>query len=878
MLSDSVLHFRTVAQVFGVSIVDAIARGTMTTLVISTVGSILGRPSKLTSDHCGSQTRATGSRKRCHLPNFLLLLAFSVVFRAIAIAEVPEVRRVVVFNDFDEIASPGITLLDQGIFAALSHSRYQIEWYSESLEANLFTDEASQRRILDRYVRKYEDRKPDLIIAVGPASLQFMVESHENFFPGVPIVFCGSSEDMLEKLKPDSSFTGVWGVVQPEETLTAALRLQPNTKHVVVVGGVGTYDRHLEDIVKQSLRNYESRLEFTYLTNLDMPTLLRRVGQLPSSTIVLYTSIFRDAAGRHFIDANQSSPTAIDASNAPVFILFDVNFGTGAVGGDIISFASDGNVAGHLAVRLLDGEQPQSIPVVKNADVWTFDWRALRRWGFKETDLPPGSIVLNRQPTLWESYKWYIITGLFWIVVETVLIVALLWQWARRTKAEEALRENEERLRLAVQAGRMFAYSWDAVTDVIERSGESAEILGVKSDQAATGTAISAMVYPDDKQRLETALAKLTVENPTLQITYRITRPDGAVAWLERNSRAYFDEHGKVKRIVGMIVDVTERQHAEQALRETNDALKIQRWVLQSQEELLKTFVQKVPAGVAMLDHNMLYLQVSDRWCTDYGLNAADVLGRSHYEIFPDLPERWKEIHRRGLAGETLRAEEDRWDREGGTIWSRWEIRPWRAADGTVGGILILTEDITRRKEMEEALSDMSRKLIESQEQERARIGRELHDDINQRLAMLSLELEQLQENPSEVQSRVQELRNQTTELSNDVQAMSHDLHSSKLEYLGVVAGIKSWCNEFGERQRVEIDFSNDVHSALPFEIGRSLFRVLQEALHNATKHSGVKRIEVQLRGFGKTLVRFISSFAIQAKGSTSKRHCKARV
>ena len=93
----------------------------------------------------------------------------------------------------------------------------------------MFTDEASQSRIRDGYIRKYEDRKPDLIIAVGPASLQFMVQSHEKFFPGVPIVFCGSSEDMLEKLKPDSSFTGVWGVVQPKETLTAALRLQPGT-------------------------------------------------------------------------------------------------------------------------------------------------------------------------------------------------------------------------------------------------------------------------------------------------------------------------------------------------------------------------------------------------------------------------------------------------------------------------------------------------------------------------------------------------------------------------------------------------------------------------------------------------------------------------
>ena len=101
-----------------------------------------------------------------------------------------------------------------------------------------------------------------------------------------------------------------------------------------------------------------------------------------------------------------------------------------------------------------------------------------------------------------------------------------------------------------------------------------------------------------------------------------------------------------------------------------------------------------------------------------------------------------------------------------------------------MGGILIFAEDITHRKEMEEAISGMSRKLIESQEQERARIGRELHDDINQRLAMLALELEQLQDHPSDVVGRVRELRKQTIEISNDVQALSHELHASKLEYL----------------------------------------------------------------------------------------------
>ena len=308
------------------------------------------------------------------------------------------------------------------------------------------------------------------------------------------------------------------------------------------------------------------------------------------------------------------------------------------------------------------------------------------------------------------------------------------------------------------------------------------------------------------------------------------------------------DSTGRVLGFTKQVHDITQRKQAEEALRELNRNLASQAALLQSREELQKIFIKSVPAGVAMLDREMRYLQVSDRWCADYRVDSSTILGRSHYEVYPDIPERWKEVHRRALDGETVRADEDRWDRkDGATTWVRWEIRPWRTPSGVVGGLLIFAEDITHRKEMAEALSDMSRKLIESQEQERARIGRELHDDITQRLAMLALGLQQLQDNPSEIQSRLEELRKQTTELLNDVQALSHELHSSTLEYLGVVGGMKSWCKEFGERQGMELHFNSDVRSPLPFEIGLSLFRVLQEALHNAVKHSRVKRVEVQL-------------------------------
>src|SRR5215831_909799 len=316
------------------------------------------------------------------------------------------------------------------------------------------------------------------------------------------------------------------------------------------------------------------------------------------------------------------------------------------------------------------------------------------------------------------------------------------------------------------------------------------------------------------------------------QLEKRYFRGDGSLMWGHLSISLLKTSPSPL--VIAMVEEITDKKRAEEALR--------------ASEDLLKIFVKNVPVEVAMLDRDMRYLQVSDCWSADYSLDCSQLLGRSHYELFPDCPQRWKEMHRRALAGETLRAAEDRWDREDGTTtWVRWEIRPWRTSSGTVGGILIFAENITRRKEMEEAISGMSRKLIESQEQERARIGRELHDDINQRLALLSIQLEQLRQNPSEVESRVQELRESVAEISHDVHGLSHDLHSSRLEYLGVVAGIKGWCREFAERQKMEIDFGSDLTSAVPLELGLSLFRVLQEALHNASKHSGVGRIEVEL-------------------------------
>jgi PAS domain S-box-containing protein len=650
-----------------------------------------------------------------------------------AAAQVKPVRRVLVFNDFGSVSSPGIAEMDREIFDGLQNSSYMVEFYNENLEVTLFPEEASQHQAREWYILKYSDRRPDVIITVGPASLRFMQEMHEGPFEDTPVVFCGIMEIPAGL---DSRFTGAWSSVQTGKTMESALRLQPNTRHVVVVGGVGSLDREGEAIVRKNLRGYESRFDFTYLTDLSMPDLLEQLKLLPNDTIVLHTAITQDTAGNRFIDATQAVPLVAGAARAPVFVLDDVDLNNGAVGGDLLSWAATARDAAKSALRILNGEKPQDIPIVRSDNVYMFDWRALRRWGLKESNLPPGSTILNRQPTLWESYRWYVIGGMTLMLVEALLISELLWQRIRRKAAE----------------------------------------------------------------------TKLIIANKQLE------------------------------------ADIADRKRAEATLRES--------------EERFRLVANTAPVMIWMSGQDKLYTYFNQSWLEFTGRSLREELGNGWAEgVHPeDLAPCLGTYEQAFDRCETFRVQYRLRRHDGEYRWVFDQGVPRFNADGSFAGFIGSCIDITERKLADEALAGMSRKLLEAQEQERARIGRELHDDINQRLALLSVEIQRMKEvSPStygELRSRMDELGKRTSEISTVVQSLSHELHSSRLEYLGLVSAMKSFCKEFGDKHKVEIDFSSEgIPSGIPPEISLCLFRVMQEGLQNALKHSGVRFFEVKLLG-----------------------------
>jgi signal transduction histidine kinase len=310
-----------------------------------------------------------------------------------------------------------------------------------------------------------------------------------------------------------------------------------------------------------------------------------------------------------------------------------------------------------------------------------------------------------------------------------------------RKQGEEELREGEERLRLAVQAGMMYAFEWDMASDGIVRTGQYRDILNWMDDPIRdTGRQFSARVHPDDRKAYAATETGLTAENPTYHTIYRLLRPDGSVIWLDESGRGFFDGKGRMLRTIGMVADVTEHKLAEQTV------------------------------------------------------------------------------------------------------------------------------------------SSVSRRLIEAQEQERARIARELHDDLSQRMAILSVSLEQFDQGIPDISSnarqQMRKIKEIVREVASDIHDLSHRLHPSKLDILGLVASLGGLCREFSEQHNLQVEFvSSNIRGRIPKDVTLCLFRIVQEALRNVVKHSGTTEAKVELSSHGDGIDLCISDSGAGFSPESAKEH-----
>lgn len=339
-------------------------------------------------------------------------------------------------------ANQAAHLLVSKVFRDMFGADPRNQLFEEFLDADrLKPDDKTLAEILGK---KYAGKQIDLIITIAAPPLMFLLR-HGELWPSTPKVFSFvEPRELPSRLLPN--MTGITSPVDFSATLDLALQLMPNTRRVFYVGGSSPREKVFRGIAERDFKRLAGKIDPTYLDDLPLPELLVRLGQLPDNSIVLYFTVLQDAAGHVYTGAQVGTMVA-SSSKAPVYGIFDTNIGSGIVGGVILDVEEDARQAARLGLRVLERGTAAGLPIQQSTPSRTVvDWRQLQRWGISEKILPPGTIVRFRTPSLWEQYKWYVVTGLAAIVAQLVLIVILVVEMRWRKKSDIAIKDLSGRL------------------------------------------------------------------------------------------------------------------------------------------------------------------------------------------------------------------------------------------------------------------------------------------------------------------------------------------------------------------------------------------------------------------------------------------------
>jgi PAS domain S-box-containing protein len=585
----------------------------------------------------------------------------------------------------DERLLPANISMDEAIRAAFAvGTKNRVEFYSEFLDVARFPGEEQQQRQRNFFTDKYRERPPDLVIAVSGGALVFLTEHRAELFAGVPIVYCSVTGDPHPDHLLDAGIAEVTvpDVVAP--TLEMMLRLHPDTRQVAVVSGSGLRDRQFADVFRQEMTTFENRVAFTWLTNLSMEELCGELSRLPDHTVVLYLTMFQDAAGK-----TSTSRQALDvfapASRAPIYGWYDTYLGHGVVGGSIIRFEEIGRKAAQLGIRILDGEDPHTAAESESYQAAPmFDWRELRRWNISEQRLPPGSIVQFKEVTYWEQHHKLILWAISLCAVEAFLIGALLVQLRHRRLAERSLRDSEERMSLAAEGANLGMWVWDVMKDKIWMTDKGRALFGFAPETRLDNAALVSRVHPEDRAMRNAALKRAIETRGKYAMEYRVLLPDGTRRWIGALGHCTNGGDAKGTRLLGVSMDVTAQKEAQDRFR---------------------LAVEASPNGIVLVNAQGKIVLANAGVEKLFGYERQELIGRAVELLVPERFRGEHVTHRAGFhaapvaramgAGRELFAR-----RKDGTEFPvEIGISPIQSPEGTL--VLSVIVDITERRQAE---------------------------------------------------------------------------------------------------------------------------------------------------------------------------------
>ena len=651
-----------------------------------------------------------------------LLLALScalllLLLPGIAFADEPQ-KNVLIFNS-DDTALPASILINQAIRSTFKERwKSPIQIYDEGQDSFRIPNEKYEAEMLSLLQRKYDGIHLDLIFALGPPALRFLVKHQGELFSGTPVVFLSTDPSRIADLSLGPNFTGVSTKVEVAPTLELALAFHPQTERVVVVAGSAAFDKAMVALAQKEFQLYEGKVAFTYLTDLTPEELRQRLAVLPAKTIVLFLTFNTDSAGKTYHSFEVVSLLA-SSSTAPIYGQSQTLLGNGIVGGRLLSYEALGLAAGQIGFRILGGESAQSIAPQTIPSVNMFDWRQLRRWRIDETRLPAGSIVRFKELTVWEQYKWHIIGAISLIVLQALLIGWLLFTRARRRQAELrsegfASQVALEHKRLEEVVSNVPGVVWESRFEpgTTVRKAEFVspyveKLLGYSVEEwLSTPGFVSSIIHEADRQRIADESDAVIASGKEGVLQFRWLAKNGDVLWVEAYLAAICDENGKTVGLRGVTMNITDRKRAEEALTE--------------HQAQLAGIIGSAMDAIISIDERQRVVLFNGAAETMFGCSTTEALGQPINRFIP-TPFRDAQQDQRSALKQT--------DGKGPSVGSFGPLTGRRASgenfpvDVSISEVelngarfyTIILRDITERLRAVEALHERRQELAEAQ-------------------------------------------------------------------------------------------------------------------------------------------------------------------
>jgi signal transduction histidine kinase len=351
-----------------------------------------------------------------------------------------QVRRSVLLLDQGYVGSPWYDAYSNAFRSALAgRSDEGIAIQAEHLDFGHFSDPEHVDILRAYLLGKYRNSPINVIVAAGPKALEFALQVRGELGSNVPVVFSIVDTATLARLRP-SNATGHILQYTLRDQITSARALVPDLRHVALVGDPLETQSFMDEF-RRELPIFSAQLDFIDLTGLSLQDVKRRVAELPENTAIVYTAINVDGAGVSYIPRDALVAIA-GVANRPIVIDSETMLGYGGTGGFVASPTVLAQQTAQLALRVLNGQDPSTIPASIDELKPTFDWQQLKRWHVSEHRLPPGSEIYFREPTMWERYPGQIAFTIAVILVQAAPIWILLQEHRRRRLAEVQSRQR----------------------------------------------------------------------------------------------------------------------------------------------------------------------------------------------------------------------------------------------------------------------------------------------------------------------------------------------------------------------------------------------------------------------------------------------------